>query len=68
MSRFDDLHSRRLMLDKKQNWPGGVRAGLAPFWRVDPIWVRIGAVTGAFMFRQLVVALYAACWLVLDRG
>ncbi len=68
MSRFDDLHSRRLMLDKKRNWLGGVCAGFARFWRVDPIWVRIGAVTGAFMFPQLVIALYAACWLVLDRG
>ena len=72
MSRLNDLRTdlraRHLTLDKKQGWLGGVCAGFARFWRIDPIWVRIVAVTSAFMFPQLAIAAYAACWLVLERG
>lgn len=58
---------RPLMLDRHRNWLGGVCAGFARFWGVDPLWVRIAAVTGAFMFPHLAIALYAACWLLMER-
>ncbi len=67
MRRHEEWPSRPLLLDRSRNWLGGVCAGFARFWRVDPMWVRIAAVTGAIMFPQLVIALYAACWLVMSR-
>lgn len=67
MSR-NNLPRRRVTLDKGEAWIGGVCAGFGRFWRIDPIWVRIATVTAGFMFPQLVVALYAACWLVMARG
>ena len=51
---------RRLQLD-------GVCAGLARYFGIDPLWVRVGAVVAAVVMTKLAVAAYAIAWLVLDE-
>ena len=69
---FSSRFSRRgpedaqLTLDRRNGLVFGVCAGLARWLDVDPMWVRIGAVTAAVFVTKVAVALYVIGWLVLD--
>lgn len=54
-----------VLRDSRQRVLGGVCAGLARAWRVDPLLVRAGAVVVAVVTSGLGVFLYVALWLAL---
>ncbi len=58
---------KHLHLDRDQAWFFGVCAGLANYWRVDPAFVRVGAVLGGLFMTKLAIAIYLVVWLVLDN-
>jgi phage shock protein C len=65
--RNDSSSQRRLELDRRNGMLLGVCAGLARYFRIDVLWVRVGAVTAAVIVTKLAVAAYVIAWLVLDE-
>jgi phage shock protein C len=65
--RDDTSSRRRLELDRRNGMLVGVCAGLARYLRVDPLWVRVGAIASAVLMTKLMVAAYVIAWLVLDE-
>ena len=63
----DDAGRKRIGLDYDRRLIGGVCAGCASYFDVDPAWVRVGAVVTALFFTKIVIAAYVIGWLVLDR-
>ncbi len=57
---------RLLRRDDRNAMLGGVAAGFAEYFEVDPVIVRLGFVLLALL-QGLGVALYAACWLLIPR-
>lgn len=59
-----------VLRDSRQRMLGGVCAGLARSWQVDPLLVRAGAVVVTVVTSGLGLLLYAALWIVipLDAG
>jgi phage shock protein PspC (stress-responsive transcriptional regulator) len=56
-----------LRLDKQNSLIAGVCAGLARYLRVDPTWVRVGALVAAMFATKLVILCYLIGWLLLDE-
>lgn len=56
-----------LRLDKQNSLIAGVCAGLARYLRVDPTWVRVGALVAAMFATKLVILSYLIGWLLLDE-
>ncbi|MCY3821675.1 MAG: PspC domain-containing protein [Gammaproteobacteria bacterium] len=63
----DEIDRDRLALDYGQRWIGGVCAGFATCFDIDPAIVRVGLVVTGLFFPKIVVAAYLIAWLVLDR-
>ncbi len=56
-----------LALDYDRRWIGGVCAGCANYFDIDPAFVRVGTVVTGLFFPKVVIATYLIAWLVLDR-
>ena len=56
-----------LALDYDRRWIGGVCAGCANYFGIDPAFVRVGTVVTGLFFPKIVIATYLIAWLVLDR-
>lgn len=56
-----------LRLDKDNSMIVGVCAGIARYLRVEPTWVRVGALVVAIFSTKLVIIGYLIGWLVLDE-
>jgi phage shock protein C len=65
-SNFDRLR-RRVRLDGRNGWLGGVCAGLANYFSTDPAFIRVGTVVAALFATKIVIALYLVAWLLLDE-
>jgi len=65
--RHESSSQRRLELDRSNGMLLGVCAGLAHYFRVEPLWVRVAAVAAAVIVTKLAVAAYVIAWLVLDE-
>ncbi len=63
----DEVGRDRLALDYSQRWIGGVCAGFANYFDIDPAFIRVGLVVTGLFFPKIVVAAYLIAWLVLDR-
>ena len=63
----DEIGRDRLALDYGQRWIGGVCAGFANYFGIDPAIVRVGLVVTGLFFPKIVIAAYLIAWLVLDR-
>lgn len=55
----------RLGLDRRRGWIGGVCAGLAGFFNIEPIYVRGAVVIAGIFFTKTVVVVYIVLWLLL---
>ena len=58
---------RRIRLDRNDNWIGGVCAGGAHYFDIDPAFVRVGTVVSALFLPKLTIATYLIAWVVLSR-
>ncbi len=56
-----------LALDYARRWIGGVCAGFAGYFDIEPALVRVGTVVTGLFFPKIVIAAYLIAWLVLDR-
>ena len=56
-----------LALDCERRWIGGVCAGCANYFDIDPALVRVGTVVTGLFLPKIVIAAYLIAWLVLDR-
>lgn len=65
-SNFDRLR-RRVRLDARNGWIGGVCAGLANYFNTDPAFIRVGTLVAALFATKVVIALYLVAWLLLDE-
>jgi phage shock protein C len=65
--RNDSSSQRRLELDRSNGMLLGVCAGLARYFRVETLWVRVAAIAAAVIVTKLAVAAYVIAWLVLDE-
>ena len=58
---------RKLALDKSRGWLGGVCAGIARYFGIEPIYVRGSVViVGVFLPKTVIVA-YVLLWLLLHQ-
>ena len=64
MSGFDGIR-RRLARDTHKGWLGGVCAGLARAFGIDPKFLRAGGVILAVLSPKIVVAAYLVAWILL---
>ena len=58
---------RRLATDPARGKVGGVCAGLARYFRGQPVFFRIGAVLGLFVAPGVTLTAYIIAWLLLDK-
>jgi len=65
--RDSSSSNRRLELDRKHGMLIGLCAGLANYFDIDVMWVRIGAIIGAVFLTKAAIAAYVIGWLVLDE-
>ena len=64
---MDEADRDCLALDYARRWIGGVCAGFAGYFGIDPALVRVGTVVTGLFFPKIVIAAYLIAWLVLDR-
>lgn len=64
MSRIDRIRAK-LARDRKGGWIGGVCAGCARHFDIDPAFVRVGFVVGAIFSWKVALAVYAVAWILL---
>jgi phage shock protein PspC (stress-responsive transcriptional regulator) len=67
MTTHQGVRNTTLRLDKDNSLIAGVCAGVARYLRVDPTWVRVGALVAAIFATKLVIISYLIGWLVLDE-
>ena len=65
-NNFINRTSRRVHLDKDNDWLFGVCAGVANYCRIDPAIVRVGVLVTGLFLPKIVIAAYLVAWLVLD--
>ncbi len=56
-----------LARDRKDGWIGGVCAGIARNFRIDPGFVRVGMVVAAVFSWKIVLAAYVIAWILLPE-
>lgn len=56
---------RAVMRDPSRGMLGGVCAGLAALWGVDPVWVRLVAIVLVFITSGVMIPVYLAAWFVM---
>ena len=64
MSRIDRIRAK-LARDRKRGWIGGVCAGCARHFHIDPAFVRVGFVVVAIFSWKVALAVYAVAWILL---
>ncbi len=64
MTRIDRIRAK-LARDRKGGWIGGVCAGCARHFDIDPAFVRVGFVVAAIFSWKVALAAYAAAWILL---
>ena len=67
MTTHQGVRNTTLRLDRDNSLIAGVCAGVARYLRVDPTWVRVGALVAAVFATKLVIIGYLIGWLVLDE-
>ena len=55
----------KLTLDKNGGWIGGVCAGIARYFHIEPIYLRGGVVIVGVFFPKTVIVAYILLWLLL---
>ena len=65
MSRQLRRLRNRLGLDRRRGWIGGVCAGLAGFFGIEPIYVRGAVVIAGVLFTKTVIVVYVVLWMLL---
>lgn len=63
----DEAAREYLALDYARRWIGGVCAGFANYFGIDPALIRVGTIVTGLFFPKIVIAAYLVAWLVLDR-
>lgn len=66
MSLKIDRTKGPLRLDKRNGYIAGVCAGIAHYFAIDPVIVRVGAIIAGIFSAKLVIATYFVAWLLLD--
>ena len=61
-----DRVRKRVTLDSRNGWIGGVCAGLANYFETDPAFVRVAVAVTAIFLPKITVAVYLVAWLLLD--
>ena len=56
-----------LARDRKGGWIGGICAGIARYFHIDPTFIRVGVVVAAVFSWQIVLAAYAIAWILLPE-
>lgn len=64
MSRLDRIRAK-LARDPKGGWIGGVCAGSARHFHIDPAFLRVGFVVVAIFSWKVALAAYAVAWILL---
>lgn len=64
--RFDDPRHSSLRLDPVNRKIGGVCAGLASYFDIQPVLVRIAAVLGLIFVPHIALIAYILTYLILD--
>lgn len=59
------MQSRRILRSRTDRYLGGVASGLATYFGIDPVLVRIGFVVLAAFFHVFAILGYLALWLLL---
>lgn len=63
---FNDFDEYPLALDPSRKKLGGVCAGIARYFEIEPVVVRIIAVAGLLVFSQATLIAYGLAYLILD--
>ncbi len=65
MSRQLQRIRAKLALDKTRGWIGGVCAGIARYFNIEPIYLRGGVVIAAVFLPKTIIIAYVIAWLLL---
>lgn len=60
--------TKRLMRDADRAWLGGVCAGLAAYWGIRPLWVRLLFIISPFVTVGVALLIYIILWVGLPRA
>ena len=55
----------RLRRDRTDGWLGGVCAGIARTFGIDPAFVRVGFVVAAVFFTNITIGTYLVAWILM---
>lgn len=58
---------RRFYRDGENNYVGGVAAGLAAYFNIDPIWIRL-AFIALFFVKGIGLLIYAVLWIIVPKA
>lgn len=61
---MEDSNPKRLYRSRREKVFGGVCAGIAEYFNIDPTFVRLAFVLGFFMGFGMTLIVYIICWLV----
>lgn len=62
------LSNRRIYRDTQHELIGGVAAGVANYFRVDVVWVRLGFVLATVFANGLGIVMYVAAWIIIPEA
>lgn len=61
---MSDRYSR-LRRDRTEGWLGGVCAGIARYFGIDPAFIRVGFVVAAVFFTKITIGVYIVAWILM---
>ena len=64
MNRLERVRAN-LARDRKAGWIGGVCAGMARYFNIDPAFIRVALVVAAIFAWKVVLAAYVVAWMLL---
>lgn len=67
-SRFNVIRRKRLYRDTDDRVLGGVCSGIGWYFGIDPVWVRVIAVAGAFLSLSTLAVIYLVLWIVVPAA
>ncbi len=65
-NRLEEIRVK-LTRDPKTGWLGGVCAGAARYFNIDPAYIRVGVVIAAVPFTKLTIAAYIIAWILMSE-
>lgn len=65
MASTTPIPARRL--NRTNDGLTGVGGGIAEYFGIDPVWVRVGIVAGSLLTFPLVPIMYVAAWLIIPK-